>query len=119
MILAAIEKVGLLELVESRGGLDREDLSSRPLSQGEQKLFALARALISKWIRDSATGGLGGILILDEFTGSTDAETERLMLEIIEDEFVGYTIIQITHQIDAVRGMSDRILTLKSGRLDE
>jgi ABC-type transport system involved in cytochrome bd biosynthesis fused ATPase/permease subunit len=117
--LSALERVGLHELVESRGGLNGEDLSSKPLSQGEQRLFALARALISKWTRDSATGGLGGILILDEFTGSIDAETEQSMLKIIEDEFTGYTIIQITHQIDAVRGMSDRILNLVSGRLNE
>ncbi|CRG87654.1 Cu2+-exporting ATPase [Talaromyces islandicus] len=107
MILGAIKKVGLLELVESRGGLYGEDFSSQPLSQGEQKLFALARALISKWTRDSATGGLGGVLILDEFTGGTDAETERSMLKIIEEEFSGYTIIQITHQIDAITSMMD------------
>lgn len=120
MIMAAIEKVGLLTLVESRGGLDAEDLSSHPLSQGEQKLFALARALVSKWTRDSVTGGgEGSILILDEFTGSTDAETERLMLDIIEEEFVGYTILLITHQVEAVRGRFDRVLNLVSGRLED
>lgn len=120
-ILSAIEKVGLLELVESRGGLYAEDFSAQPLSQGEQKLLALARALISKRTRDLATtggGGLGGILLLDEFTGATDAETERSMLKVIDEEFSGYTVIQITHQIDVVRNMSDRILTLTSGRLN-
>lgn len=119
MIMAAVEKVGLLTLVESRGGLDAEDLSSQPLSQGEQKLFALARALVSKWTRDSGNGARGGILILDEFTGSTDAETERLMLDIIEEEFVGYTILLITHQVEAVRGRFDRVLNLVSGRLED
>lgn len=116
MILSALERVGLHDLVESRGGLNGEDLSSQPLSQGQQRLFALARAMVSKWTRDAATCGLGGILILDEFTGSTDPETERSMLKIIEDEFAGYTIIHITHQIEAVREMSDRIMNLVSGR---
>jgi ABC-type transport system involved in cytochrome bd biosynthesis fused ATPase/permease subunit len=117
--MAAVEKVGLLTLVESRGGLDAEDLSSQPLSQGEQKLFAPARTLFSKWTRDSRNGGAGGILILDEFTGCTDAETELLILDIIEEEFAGYTILMITHQVEAVRGRLDRVLNLVSGRLED
>lgn len=118
--MAAVEKVGLLMLVESRGGLDAEDLSSQPLSQGEQKLFALARALVSKWTRDAGRGGDGrGIVILDEFNSSTDAETERSMLDIIEGEFVGYTILLITHQVEALKGRLDRILNLISGRLED
>lgn len=120
MIMAAVEKVGLLTLVESRGGLDAEDLSSQPLSQGEQKLFALARALISKWSRDSVTDGVrGGILILDEFTGSTDAKTEGSMLDIIEGEFAGYTILLITHQVETVTGRFNRILHLDCGQLED
>lgn len=119
IIMAAVEKVGLLTLVESRGGLDAEDLSSQPLSQGEQKLCALARALVSKWTRDSGKGGAGGILILDEFTGNTDAETELFMLDIVEEEFAGYTILMITHQVEAVRGRLDRVLNLVSGRLKD
>lgn len=117
--MAAVEKVGLLTLVESRGDLDAENLGSQPLSQGEQKLFALARALVSKWTRDSSNGSVGGILILDEFTGSTDAETERLMLDIVEEEFAGYTILLITHQVETVRGRFDRVLNLVSGRLED
>lgn len=119
MIMAAVRKVGLLTLVGSRGGLDAEDLSSQPLSQGEQKLFALARALVSKWSRESIIGGArGGILILDEFTGSTDAETEQLMMDTVEEEFVGYTILLITHQISVLTGRFDRTLSLISGRLE-
>jgi ATP-binding cassette, subfamily C (CFTR/MRP), member 1 len=119
VIMSAVEKVGLLTLVESRGGLDGKDLSSQPLSQGEQKLFALVRALVSKWTRDMIHADCRGILILDEFTGGTDEKAERLMLEVIDEEFAGYTIIHITHHIDVVRKRYDRILNLSSGQLHD
>ncbi|OKL58187.1 hypothetical protein UA08_06868 [Talaromyces atroroseus] len=118
-IMSAMEKVGLLALIQSRGGLDGEDLNTHPLSQGEQKLFALARALITKWTRDKGITHCRGILILDEFTAGTDEETERLMLDIIDEEFAGYTIIEITHQIGVARKRLNRILNLVSGQLDD
>ncbi|KAE8352698.1 P-loop containing nucleoside triphosphate hydrolase protein [Aspergillus coremiiformis] len=113
-IISALDKVHLLELIESRGGLGTE-LTSQPLSQGEQNLFALARALVRKWKKDRDSCGNGGILILDEATSNTDAATEKLMQEVIERQFAGYTIINVTHRMGKLRD-AETVLEMEHGR---
>ncbi|PYH89272.1 P-loop containing nucleoside triphosphate hydrolase protein [Aspergillus ellipticus CBS 707.79] len=102
VLTSVLEKTNLLTLIDSRGGLDA-DLASQPLSQGEQRLLPLATALLRKWKRDDdGLGGSEGILILDEATSGTDAGTESFIQGVIEDEFVGYTIIHVSHRADSV-----------------
>lgn len=40
------------------------------------------------------------------------------MLDITEKEFAGYTILLITHQVEAAKGRLDRTLNLVSGKLE-
>lgn len=117
-LLLALERCNLLAVVTSRGGLD-EELTSASMSQGEQRLFALAVALVRKWNRErhSAGGeGGGGILILDEATSGTDAATHALMQQVVDEEFRGYTVLQISHRPDEIRGV-DRMVEMKDGRV--
>ncbi|RAK99259.1 P-loop containing nucleoside triphosphate hydrolase protein [Aspergillus ibericus CBS 121593] len=114
-LLSALEKANLLAVVTSRGGLDAE-LTSSSLSQGEQRLFALAVALVRKWNRDNDGPRRGGILILDEATSGTDTETDRLIQTIIEDQFDGYTVVHISHRPDMVKCV-DRVIQLENGRV--
>jgi ATP-binding cassette, subfamily C (CFTR/MRP), member 1 len=88
----ALRRVGLWETVRDRGGLDRvfdEDL----LSHGQRQLFSLARALQRK---SGATGG-GRMALVDEATGSVDADTEARMREILHEESDECTIIAVAH----------------------
>ncbi|PYI35212.1 P-loop containing nucleoside triphosphate hydrolase protein [Aspergillus indologenus CBS 114.80] len=117
-LLSALERCNLLAVVTARGGLD-EELTSASLSQGEQRLFALAVALVRKWNREreSAGGeGSGGILILDEATSGTDAATHALMQQVVDEEFRGYTVLQISHRPDEIRGV-DRVVEMEDGRV--
>ncbi|RAH71082.1 P-loop containing nucleoside triphosphate hydrolase protein [Aspergillus aculeatinus CBS 121060] len=117
-LLLALERCNLLAVVTSRGGLD-DELTSASMSQGEQRLFALAGALVRKWSRErhSAGGeGGGGILILDEATSGTDAATHALMQQVVDEEFRGYTVLQISHRPDEIRGV-DRMVEMKDGRV--
>lgn len=114
-MLSALEKTNLLSLVTSRGGLDAE-LTSTSLSQGEQRLFALAVALVRKWSRDSDARDSGGILVLDEATSGTDAVTDALMQKVIDDVFGRYTVLQVSHRPDSVRG-ADRVIEMENGRI--
>ncbi|PWY91611.1 P-loop containing nucleoside triphosphate hydrolase protein [Aspergillus sclerotioniger CBS 115572] len=115
VLISALAKSNLLAVTTSRGGLDAE-LSSSTLSQGEQRLFALAVALVRKWNKDNDVCTGGGILILDEATSGTDAETDGLIQMIIEQEFTGYTVLHISHRPGMVRGV-DRVVELENGRV--
>ena len=115
VMISALAKSNLLAVTTSRGGLDAE-LTSSSLSQGEQRLFALAVALVRKWNKDNGVFNGGGILILDEATSGTDAETDGLIQTIIVEEFTGYTVLHISHRHGMMRGV-DRVVELENGRI--
>lgn len=107
-IITALTKVGLWSIISERGGLDVE-MTANPLSQGQQQIFCLARAMLKTQ---------GNILILDEATSNVDAETDLLMQRLIREEFQGYTIITVAHRLDTILD-SDRIVVLEAGRVVE
>jgi ABC-type multidrug transport system fused ATPase/permease subunit len=86
-IISVLKQVGIWEAIESRGGLEA-DLEDHPLSQGEQQLFCLARAIIKK---RTSNGGCQ-VLILDEATSSVDGETGRRIQEVMRDAFKDFTV---------------------------
>ncbi|KAF4993969.1 hypothetical protein FGRMN_6100 [Fusarium graminum] len=101
---------------ESEAGLDGL-FSNTSLSQGQQQLFSLARAVIRKRVR-SLAGATGGVLLLDEASSSVDSESDKMMWEIIEDEFEGYTIIMVVHRLNlAMR--CDRVVVMEKGKVVE
>lgn len=107
IIIAALCKVQLWSTINARGGLDAQ-MKSQPLSQGQQQLFCLARAMLRQ----------GKILILDEATSSVDVETDRLMQRLIREEFSQHTIITIAHRLDTILD-SDMVVVLDKGEIAE
>lgn len=90
IISALKKKLGIWETLERRGGLDSV-FPGNTLSQGEQQLFGLARALLRK---DQSR-----VLILDEATSSVDSETDSVMKNVIKEEFCHHTIISVAHRV--------------------
>jgi ATP-binding cassette subfamily B multidrug efflux pump len=78
------------------------------LSGGQRQRTTLARALI----------GERRILILDDALSSVDADTERAILEELEECMEGRTSILISHRVSTLAGM-DRILVLDRGSVVE
>ena len=78
----------------------------RQLSVGEQQRVAIARALINK----------PKILLADEPTGNLDAnnawEIMKLMEEINEQ---GTTVVVVTHNLEIVKAMNKRVITMQKG----
>ena len=78
----------------------------RQLSGGEQQRVAIARALINK----------PKILLADEPTGNLDAnnawEIMKLMEEINEQ---GTTVVVVTHNLEIVKEMNKRVITMQKG----
>lgn len=71
------------------------------LSEGQAQRIAIARALLSN----------GNILIFDEATSALDADTERLVLKRITENFPNHTLIFITHRPEVLK-YADRHLVL-------
>ena len=59
------------------------------------------------------------IIILDEPTKGFDPVNRRLLLDIVEEQRrAGATIVMITHQMEEVERLCDRVLLLKDGRAE-
>jgi ribose transport system ATP-binding protein len=77
------------------------------LSRAEQQMVEIAKAFRSEL----------SILILDEPTASlTERETERLFTLIEQVRRAGTGVIYITHRMNEVRRIGDRITVLRDGR---
>jgi ATP-binding cassette, subfamily C (CFTR/MRP), member 1 len=107
-IIEAMTKVKLWDTLQGRGGLDA-DMTKQPLSQGQQQLFCLGRALLRTESR---------ILILDEATSSVNVETDQLIRELIRAEFKHHTTITVAHRLDTIME-SDKVAVLENGVLME
>ncbi|KAJ5209119.1 ABC transporter integral membrane type 1 [Penicillium cf. viridicatum] len=112
-IISVLKEIGVWAAIESRGGLDVL-LEDHPLSQGEQQLFCLARAILK---RQTSNGGCQ-VLILDEATSSLDAQTDQRVQKAIRDAFRDCTVFSVAHRLDTIIDF-DRIAVLDSGCLVE
>jgi len=97
----------------SRGYLDRVDLADKAdvrvdkLSGGQQQKVQLGVTIMND----------PELLILDEPTKGFDPVNRRLLLDIIEDrKKAGATVMMVTHQMEEVERLCDRIILLKDGK---
>ncbi|KAK2609358.1 hypothetical protein QQS21_002139 [Conoideocrella luteorostrata] len=104
-----LDKVGLVDYIASRGGLDAP-LADMGFSHGQRQLLSLARAMLHKLENDSS------ILLVDEATSSLDVETARVMQQVIEEAFRNCTTITISHQPETLKN-ADLVVEIDDGRI--
>lgn len=96
--LAYLEQVGLA---------DKANTKIKKLSGGQQQKIQLGVAIM----------GNPKLLILDEPTKGLDPVNRKLLLDIVDDlQEKGTAVIYITHLMEEVERLADRILILKDGK---
>ena len=102
------------EVMHALKVIDLEDLKNRDistLSGGQQQRVAIARAIVNK----------PEILLLDEPLGALDLKMRKEMqLELKEmHKQIGITFIYVTHDQEEALTMSDTIVVMKSGEIQQ
>mgnify|MGYP000818589172 CR=1 FL=1 len=93
----------MLELVHLE---DKAKVYPDLLSGGEQQRVAIARALINE----------PKILLADEPTGNLDNHNAWEIMKLLEEiNSRGTTVVVVTHNLEIVKAMNKRVITMKKG----
>ncbi|KAA0969694.1 methionine ABC transporter ATP-binding protein [Aureimonas fodinaquatilis] len=101
----------VLELLELVGLSGREHNYPAQLSGGQKQRVGIARALAAE----------PALLLSDEATSALDPETTEQILRLLGDinKRLGLTILLITHEMEVIRRIAQRVIVLDSGRIVE
>ena len=96
------------EALDLVGLSERRDHFPSQMSGGEQQRVAIARAIVKN----------AEILLCDEPTGALDAQTGRLVLEVLDriNRELGTSIAVVTHNAPIAQ-MADRVVTMADGKI--
>ncbi len=99
------------ELLDFVGLADKADAYPDQLSGGQKQRVGIARALA----RDPK------ILLADEATSALDPETTRDVLQLLRkvNQELGITIVVITHAMEVVKYICDRVAVMEYGKVME
>lgn len=98
----------LLELVQLE---ERAGYYPSQLSGGQKQRVGIARALASD----------PKVLLCDEATSALDPQTTKSILELLKDinKKMNLTIVLITHQMEVVKAICDRVAVIENGTIIE
>ncbi len=101
----------IAEALELVGLTDQALKYPRQLSGGQRQRVGIARALANR----------PRLLLCDEATSALDPETTQSILALLRDinQRLKLTIVLITHGMDVIRALADRVAVLDHGRVVE
>ncbi|UGT40940.1 methionine ABC transporter ATP-binding protein [Nocardia yamanashiensis] len=107
----ARRKERVAELLEFVGLTDKARSYPDQLSGGQKQRVGIARALATS----------PSLLLADEATSALDPETTGEVLRLLKkvNRELGVTIVVITHEMDVIRSVADRVAVLAEGRIVE
>ena len=99
------------ELLARVSLMDQADKYPSQLSGGQKQRVGIARALACR----------PTILLCDEATSALDPQTTQSVLRLLAEinKELGLTIVLITHEMDVVRRVCDRVAVMDGGRVVE
>ena len=98
----------LLELTQLQ---DKKNSYPTQLSGGQKQRVAIARALVKR----------PNVLLCDEATSALDLHTTQNILHLLKDinQRLGITILLITHEMNVIKSICDRVALLDQGSIIE
>ena len=107
----AERKARVAELLDFVGLTDKARAYPDQLSGGQKQRVGIARALATS----------PSLLLADEATSALDPETTGEVLRLLKtiNAELGVTIVVITHEMDVIRAVADRVAVLAEGRIVE
>lgn len=107
---ADIEKE-VLPFLELVGLSDKKDQYPSQLSGGQKQRVGIARALASQ----------PKVLLCDEATSALDPKTTKSILDLLKDinRRLGLTIVLITHEMQVIKEICDRVAVIEDGLIIE
>lgn len=98
----------LLDLVNLK---EKKENYPSQLSGGQKQRVGIARALANK----------PDIILCDEATSALDPETTISILKLLKkvNQELGVTIILITHQMEVIKEICDRVIVMEDGEIKE
>jgi len=99
------------ELLRFVGLADKAGSYPEQLSGGQKQRVGIARALATS----------PRILLADEATSALDPDTTQEVLALLKrvNDELGVTILVITHEMDVIRTLADRVVVMEDGRIIE
>jgi len=99
------------ELLQLVGLADKREAYPAQLSGGQKQRVGIARALVLQ----------PDLLLCDEATSALDPESTQSILALLRDinRRLGLTIVLITHEMEVIRDLCDRVVVLERGRVVE
>ena len=100
-----------LNLLEKVGLRDKADMYPKTLSGGQKQRVAIARAMAKN----------PDVLLFDEPTSALDPDMVKEVLNVIQilKETSDMTMVIVSHEIDFVNKISDRIVVIEKGKIKE
>jgi len=99
------------ELLEMVGLSDKRDAYPSQLSGGQKQRVGIARALAND----------PTVLLCDEATSALDPSTTKSILDLLKkiNRELGITIVLITHEMEVVKDICDRVAVMQNGKIIE
>lgn len=101
----------VIELLDMVGLADKRDVYPAQLSGGQKQRVGIARALANE----------PHVLLCDEATSALDPETTQSILELLKtiNRELNLTIVLITHEMEVVKDICDRMAVMENGNVVE
>lgn len=101
----------IMDILDLVGLTEYRDKYPAQLSGGQKQRVGIARAIVTN----------PPVLLSDEATSALDPETVKSILQLLKDinRKLHITIIMITHQMEVIKQIADRVAVIEKGKIIE